>query len=167
MTPDPQLRFRYQVIPEDPAAVRKILESSGFFYDFEVDVAVELVETALQEGEKAGYFFVFAEKDGKTLGYTCFGDIPCTKCSYDIYWIGVHQQERGNGIGGLLLAETEKIIRERGGNGTYLETSGMEKYLPTRNFYLKYHYTVEAVIKDFYDYGDDKYIFVKHLNPAK
>lgn len=161
-----KISFRTEVREDDCKTVRKILESTGFFHDFEVDVAVSLVEEALQQGENSGYYFVFAEDNGITTGYSCFGDIPCTRNSYDIYWIAVSQDQRGKGTGGLLLKETERLIGEKKGNGIYLETSSTEKYLPTRNFYLKYDYVIEAVIRDFYDYGDDKVLFVKRLNPS-
>lgn len=155
--------FRTAVNESDRQHVRDILISSGFFYDFEIDVAEDIVKEYLASGEASGYHFIFAEVNGETVGYTCYGDIPCTKNSYDIYWIGVHENQRGKGIGGQLLLETEKKIDELGGNGIYIETSGKEKYIPTRNFYLKYNYLIEAQIKDFYDYGDDKVLFVKRL----
>jgi len=165
MQSEPTCTFRTSVTEADGQHVRDILISSGFFYDFEIDVAEDLVKEYLKSGEDSGYHFIFADVEGKTVGYTCFGDIPCTKSSYDIYWIGVHENQRGKGIGGLLLREAERKIDELGGNGIYLETSGKEKYLPTRNFYLKYDYKIEAHIKDFYDYGDDKVLFVKRLRP--
>jgi ribosomal protein S18 acetylase RimI-like enzyme len=165
MQTQPQCTFRRTVTENDKQNVREILESTGFFYDFEIDVAVELVEESLKTGEACGYHFVFADVDGKTVGYTCFGDIPCTNNSYDIYWIGVHQSQRGMGLGGLLLLESERIIYKLGGNRVYLETSSMEKYIPTRSFYLKYGYEIEAQIKDFYDYDDDKVLFGKKLKP--
>lgn len=165
MQTNSEVTFRTTVSEADCKNVRGILISSGFFYDFEIDVAEDLVKEYLKSGEASGYHFIFAELEGRTVGYTCFGDIPCTKQSYDIYWIGVHEEMRGNGIGGKLLLETEHRIDALGGNGIYLETSGKEKYLPTRNFYLKYGYAIEAHIKDFYDYGDDKVLFVKRLRP--
>jgi ribosomal protein S18 acetylase RimI-like enzyme len=155
--------FRYDTHEHDMKNVREIIESTGFFYDFEIDVAVELVEERIKFGIESDYYFVFAEHEGKTVGYTCFGPIPCTKQSFDIYWIAVHNNSRGKGLGALLLAETERIINEMGGNGIYLETSSREKYLPTRNFYLKCDYAVESQVKDFYDYDDDKVVFVKRL----
>jgi ribosomal protein S18 acetylase RimI-like enzyme len=163
MTDKVKCTFRETVTEQDKEIVEGILKSSGFFYDFEIEVAVELLDERLQVGPSCGYFFVFAEVEGKTVGYTCFGPVPCTKQSFDIYWIGVHESTRGQGIGALLLYETERIIKELGGNGVYLETSSREKYLPTRNFYLKCNYIIEAQIKDFYDFNDDKVIFVKRI----
>ena len=163
MSQTPPCTFRYKVTEQDRQIVREIVESTHFFYDFEVAIAIELVDEHLQFGIESGYQFVFAELDGKTVGYTSYGPIPCTKQSWDIYWIGVHNDARGKGIGALLMAETERIIHSLGGNGIFLETSSREKFLPTRNFYLKCNYAIDAQIKDFYDYGDDKVIFAKRL----
>lgn len=44
-----------------------------------------------------------------------------------------------------------------------IETSSKEKYQPTRDFYLRNGYRVEAVIKDFYRVDDHRVIFVKHF----
>jgi hypothetical protein len=37
------LIFRENVLPGDNSAIRAIVASSGFFYDHEIEVAVELV----------------------------------------------------------------------------------------------------------------------------
>ena len=44
------------------------------------------------------------------------------------------------------------------------ETSGLEHYTPTRSFYDNNHFTFEARLRDFYDKGDDKYIYFKKLD---
>ena len=70
------ITLRYDVQEQDLATVRAIVESTGFFYPAEVDVAVELVEERLRKGEASGYFFAFAEIDGRTVGYSCYGRSP-------------------------------------------------------------------------------------------
>jgi ribosomal protein S18 acetylase RimI-like enzyme len=157
------LIFRENVLPEDVAAVRSIVASSGFFYDHEIDVAVELVEERLQKGLKSGYLFLFVEQQGRTVGYSCYGEIACTAGSYDLYWIAVHDDFRSQGIGKILLKKSEALIAVRGGRGIWVETSGQDKYRPTRDFYVKSDYHQEAVLADFYGPGDDKFIFVKRL----
>ncbi|MBU0765725.1 MAG: GNAT family N-acetyltransferase, partial [Bacteroidetes bacterium] len=105
-----ELSFRQGACPDDIEIVREIVTSSGFFYDREVDVAVELVCERLEKGEASGYYFLFAEYNKKVAGYTCFGSIACTKGCYDLYWIAVHNDFRGQGIGRILLQKTEDII---------------------------------------------------------
>lgn len=155
--------LRTEVSPSDPETVRDILQSTGFFRDDEIPVAVELVEERLAKGPESGYEFIFAEVDGKTVAYACFGLIPCTLCSYDLYWIGTHQDYRGMGLGKIVLLEVEKTIRALGGNGIYIETSSLPKYEPTRAFYLKNGYPEKARFEDFYDKGDDKVVYVKYV----
>ena len=157
------LLFRENVLPGDNSAVRAIVASSGFFYDHEIEVAVELVEERQEKGLKSGYFFLFAEQDGRVVGYCCYGHIACTIGSFDLYWIAVHNDCRGQGIGKILLKKNEELIADQGGRGIWVETSGQEKYQPTRDFYTHNNYHVEAILKDFYGPGDDKFIFVKRL----
>lgn len=158
-----ELSFRTELRASDPAAVRHIVESSGFFYTHEVDVAVELVEAALAEGPASGYHFVFAELDGKTVGYGCVGPIACTQSSFDFYWIAVHESCRGHGVGRRLVAACEERMRELGASRVYVETSGREQYAPTRHFYRACGYEEVAVFPDFYAPGDAKVVYLKVL----
>jgi GNAT superfamily N-acetyltransferase len=150
-----------EILPHHPAAVRDILASSGFFYSDEIDVGVELAEDALAGGPASGYYFIFVTLGGRTVGFTCFGKIACTGASYDLYWIAVHNDLRGQGIGRLLLETAEEAIRKLGGKRVYIETSSRDIYAPTRGFYEKCGYVAEAVLQDFYYPGDGKYIYVR------
>jgi ribosomal protein S18 acetylase RimI-like enzyme len=157
------ITFRTEVRPKDIETVRDIIISTGFFYDFEVPVAVELVEDRLDHGDQSDYHFLFADQDGITVAYSCFGPIAATEGSFDLYWIATHNDYRGKGIGNLLIGETHRIIREMGGRIVIAETSTLEKYTPTRHFYDRIGYTKEAQINDFYKEGDGKVFFVKRL----
>ncbi len=155
--------YRYDARPEDREHVRRMVASTGFFNTAEVDVAVELVHERLTRGPVSGYHFVFIEKDGQVLGYTCYGHIAGTAASYDLFWIAVDHAARGQGLGQLLMVESERLIALAGGQRVYIETSHREQYVPTRRFYDRAGYRLEAVLKDFYGPGDDKAIYVKVL----
>ena len=153
--------FRYAPVAEDRRRVREIVESTGFFSAAEVDVAVELVDERLAKGEASGYYFVFAELEGRTVGYACYGPIPATAASYDLYWIAVHRDCQGRKYGRILLEESERLIRSAGGRRVYIDTSGRPQYQPTRAFYEHFEFRCEAVLEDFYAPGDGKVIYVK------
>ncbi len=153
--------FRYEATPADRHAVRKIVESTGFFNAAEVAIAVELVDERLAKGPASGYHFVFADRDGRTEGYASYGPIAGTAASYDLYWIAVEASLHRAGLGRTLLAESERLIREAGGRRVYIETSNRDQYVPTRKFYDRCGYQLEALLKDFYGPGDDKAIYVK------
>ncbi|NCO55868.1 MAG: N-acetyltransferase [Bacteroidetes bacterium CG02_land_8_20_14_3_00_31_25] len=156
--------FRNKLKESDLIDIKNIIESTGFFYDYEILVAVELANEAIIKGQKKSeYFFQFIEVDGKTISYSCYGPIACAVGSYDLYWIATHNDFRGKGIGKLILEKTHEAIKKRNGRLVITETSGTEKYIPTRKFYENNGYKAEAIIKDFYQPGDDKYMFVFRL----
>ncbi|MEE4178391.1 MAG: GNAT family N-acetyltransferase [Bacteroides sp.] len=163
MTKNNEFTIRREVVESDLETVRSIIDSSGFFRKDEVEVAVELAGEALEKGDASGYHFLFAEMDGQTLGFACFGPIPCTIGSFDLYWIAVHQDSRGKGIGLSLLKETEALVKQMNGRKIYIETSTMPKYDPTRGFYLSAGYEEAARFSDFYDLGDGKVVFEKNV----
>ncbi len=157
------LTFRQEVLQSDAQRVRELTTSTGFFMDAEIDVAVELVEERLSKGESSGYYFVFAEQGGRVVGYTCFGPIPCTMASFDLYWIAVHDSCRGQGVGKALMRKSEECIAAMGGTRVYIETSSRAQYVPTRQFYFACGYQEAAVLADFYAPGDGKVIYLKVL----
>lgn len=161
------LRYREEPQAQDLEAVRAILVSSRFFSMEEVSVAVELVQERLSVGIRSGYHFIFAETGTEVVGYTCFGPIPLTLSSHDLYWIAVCDACRGQGIGGELLRRTEGRVRELGGDRLYIETSSRRQYDPTRAFYERHGYRAEAVMEDFYAPGDHKVVYVKRIGTVK
>jgi len=157
------LTFRTIPVADDVEIVRNILVSTCFFYDHEVEVAVELVEERLEMGVSSGYYFVFAAVDGVTVAYSCYGPITMSETSFDLYWLATHIDFRGKGIGKALLEETYKDARTMGCKIIIAETSGREYYAPTQAFYKSTGFTLEARLKDFYSVGDDKLFYTKRI----
>ena len=155
--------LRYEVKPSDLLTIRKIVESTGFFHSYEVDIAVDLVEERLRRGNSSGYHFIIAENDSSAGGYVCYGEIACTSGSYDVYWIAVTKESQGCGLGRALMKLTEERIAASGGRRIYLETSGRTDYLPTRRFYERCSYDKAAELPDFYAENDSKVIYVKDI----
>jgi GNAT superfamily N-acetyltransferase len=155
--------YRETARPGDVETVRRMVAESGFFSEEETGVAVELVEERLSKGDRSGYFFVFAERAGRVLGYTCHGPIPGTLSSQDLYWIVVDPALRGRSLGKHLLARTEEAARRMGAARMYAETSSREQYTPTRAFYGRCGYKAEAVLKDYYRPGEDMVMYSKVL----
>lgn len=155
--------YRQQIMPSDPGTIFRIVQSSGFFSTEEISLARELAEEKLEQGSICSYQFLFAEDKDRVLGYTCYGLIPATCGSYDLYWIAVDEQFRSQGLGKELMQKTEDVIRGIGGRFIYVETSSRDQYKPTHGFYESCGYQKEAFLKDFYAEGDSKIIYVKTL----
>lgn len=147
----------------DVCAVRDIITATVFFSDEEITIAGELIEEALLKGAASGYHFIFAENAGTLMGYCCFGPIPLTRESYDIYWVAVQPGQQGSGLGRRLMTVAEDTIRNLGGRRAYADTSSRAQYLPTRNFYEAIGYHRTAFLPDFYAPGDGKVVYCKIL----
>ncbi len=170
MTPTLPAGFRLRQLPEpsDPARVRALVDSLAMFTAEEVDVAEELVLERLQRGPASGYEFVLLDQESgadgwRLAGYACYGRIPCTVASYDLYWIAVDKALQGHGLGRLLLDLTEYLVRAAGGERLLAETSSLPRYAPTRKFYLGTGFFERARFPDFYARGDDKLVYEKGL----
>ena len=155
--------FREVLVREDGRRVRRLIEATGFFHPQETDVAEELVRERLEKGDASGYYFIMAEHYGRLAGYACFGPIPCTASSYDLYWIVVHPDFQNRGLGRRLLNESEHRIKAAGGSRIYVDTSQRSQYASTRAFYEGCGYRLETVLKDFYAVGDGKAVYCKSL----
>jgi GNAT superfamily N-acetyltransferase len=158
------MAFRTQLFQGDSQKIVRLLESTGFFHSYEIEVAKELSDLNLEKGDEAsGYYFIVAHESEEMLGYCCFGLNPCTKSSYDLYWIAVHKDHMGHGIGRKLMALAEQSVVKLGGSIVWVETSGRAIYESTRAFYLAIGYEKVAVMPDFYAPGDDKIVFMKRV----
>lgn len=152
--------LRSLVTKDDLGRIEGILRSSNYFYDHEIDIAKSLVLEHLNLGVDSPYNFLFSE--GSTA-YACYGEVPCTKGTYDLYWIAVENKVRNQGLGGQLLQNLEADILNKGGRLIFIETSERDIYHTTRDFYLKYGYKVVGFYPNFYDKKDGKFVFSKSL----
>lgn len=160
------MQWRTTVQHSDAAAVYTLVTETGFFSKAEELIAIELVEETLSLGKASGYEFVFGDKPdqpGSLLAYTCYGPIPDTVSSFDLYWIAVSPTLRRTGLGRELLQVTERLASQQNASRMFVDTSGREQYAPTRSFYEQMGYRAEARLIDFYAPGDDKVIYAKTL----
>jgi ribosomal protein S18 acetylase RimI-like enzyme len=151
------IRWRRIVDAADPEKIRSLVRATGVFTAEEVRVAGELAQTTVDGSET--YRFLFAERGGEMLGYTCFDRIPLSKVSFDLYWIAVAPSERGTGLAAELMSRTAAFIKSKRGTQVYAETSSKEGYAAARAFYLKSGFTEAARFEDFYEPGDSKIIY--------
>lgn len=157
------IRLRTAITANDIERVRNITASSGYFRNDEVDVAAELATESFQKGSKSGYWFVFADIGDLAVAYCCFGPIPCTIGSYDLYWIAVDADYKRMGIGKLLLAKAEEMAAAMGARTLYIETSARSKYDDTRAFYENNGYRLASILEDFYSPGDHKVTYARKI----
>lgn len=158
-----EIAWRDRVTSADEARVRELVALTGFFTAEEIEIAAELVRERLARGAESGYEFVLAEMGGKLAGYACHGPIAGSDVSHDLYWIAVHPELFGRGIGEIVLRRVEEAVRAAGGRLLYADTSSSGKYAATRAFYTAQGFRQAAVLADFYRAGDGKVVFEKRI----
>jgi len=141
----------------------RILKNTPEFQPFEIIVAIEVIDSCLDDGENSGYRILIAEDDTEITGYICYGPTPLTESTWDLYWEAVDREKRGQGIGRALMKAAEDDIMESKGRMALIETSSTPAYEKTRRFHLGNGYEIIARIPDFYAPGDDKIILRKNI----
>ena len=148
---------------DDRDPILHLLAATGLFAPNEIDVAREVLDAAIAAGAAGHYQSFTAVEAGGPVGWVCIGPTPCTRGTFDIYWIAVAPGRQGRGIGKALMAHAEGRIAGRGGRLAVVETSGRPAQQPTRRFYEALGYRREAQVAGFYAPGDDKVVYTKPI----
>ena len=156
--------LRHALTPADRPAIEAILRESGAFRDEEVAVGLELVDETLDPGPSTDYQWVVAERSGRVVGFACYGPVPMTDGTFDLYWIAVGREEKGSGLASRLDEAVAERVRSVGGRWVLAETSSTPPYTAARRFYAKRGYDLVERIPDFYREGDDRLTFGKRLD---
>jgi ribosomal protein S18 acetylase RimI-like enzyme len=150
---------------KDRAIIADLIVSVENFNQAEVDCALELVDVYLNDSDQNDYQIAVAEDSASEVhAYACWGPVPLTQGTYDLYWIATHPNARGHGYGQALMGFVERNVLEHNGRLLAIETSAKDSYEGTVAFYRRLGYEEASRIKDFYDVGDDRLIFVKRLS---
>ncbi len=153
------------MVAADRGAVARIVSRVGNFSEAEISCALELVDVYLNDPQQKDYRVLVAEdSEGSAGAYACWGPTPLTEGTYDLYWIATDPRLQGRGLGRALVEEIERRVKTAGGRLILIETSSKNSYAVTVEFYHRLGYREEACIRDFYDVGDDCFVFAKRLD---
>lgn len=157
-------RWRKTLRAGDATRITQLVAETGKFSTEEINIAGELAQERLSIGDASGYHFLLAECGTELQGYACFGPVPGSENSWDLYWIAVAPSHQGTGLGRRLMQRAETEIRQAQGRKVYIDTSSSPLYAETRRFYERMGYVLRAEFPDFYRDGDGKAVFEKTLD---
>ncbi len=150
---------------KDRGELHSMLIHSQVFTTEEIDVAMELVDIVLKDESQKDYKIdCMVDDRDQTVGYICYGPIPMTQGTFDLYWIAVDPNFQEQGIGSKLLGFLEEVVREKNGRMILADTSTIPPYEKTKNFYLRNGFQEVARVPDYYHPGNDRITFCKRLN---
>src|SRR4030042_2940280 len=148
----------------DLIRLEEILRSTGYFYEFEIRVALEIADETISKGtEKSGYYWLRVTDENKIVAFANYGKDGFSTHSWELYWIAVHQDVRHKKLGSALLKTIEEKVIKYGGKILWAETSGRPLYASTEGFYKRNGYELQASLKDYYGPGDPKQVYCKVL----
>jgi GNAT superfamily N-acetyltransferase len=151
------------IAPADRKGIEAILRSTEYFYEFEIETALEIADETLSRGEQSGYSWMKITDEDGLVAFANYGKNAFSTHSWDLYWIAVHQNSRNKKLGSVLLKAIEDDVRQLKGKILWIETSGRPLYASTEGFYIRNGYELQASLKEFYGPGDPKQIYAKVL----
>ena len=108
--------------PSDRPRVTEIVRSTGVFRPEELAIALEVFDSAVAKPGVDYHGLGAYDESGLLLGFTCYGNTPCTDATWDLYWIAVDPSGHRRGVGRALMAATEAAIATAGGGPDVVET---------------------------------------------
>ena len=103
-------------------------------------------------------------EDDKPISIGYCAPEKLTKGTYNLLALGVRSDIQSKGTGSRMMTFIENHLHAKGHRVLLVDTSGTNEFAQTRKFYEKLGYTKEAVVRDYWDEGDDKVIYWKKLN---
>jgi GNAT superfamily N-acetyltransferase len=149
----------YPSLPSERDDIAQVTRAAGVFQADELTTPLELFDAYVHDPVASGYYFLSASRDGRVVGYACYGPTPLTEGTFDLYWIVVESAAQGQGIGRAIFERVVTEITQRQGRLMMIWTSGTPAYTRTRSFYMRVGCKLEAEIRDFYRPDDDLCIF--------
>ncbi|MDX2268801.1 MAG: N-acetyltransferase [Bryobacter sp.] len=156
--------------PESLPDLLKIAEETGMFLGEELgffQARLELYFHALEVQEAPPEMLLAAWDNSQPanppIGAVFIAPETMAQGVANLLFIGVLQEHRNKGIGGLLLNHFESFARSRGNRLGMIETGGNAMFAPAWELYRRAGYEQIARIPDYYADGLDKLIFWKRL----
>jgi len=144
------------------AEVKAVIDACGLFPSELLD---GMTAEYFKDQARAGYWLTY--DDGKPVAVAYCAPEPMTQGTWNLLLIAVHPDRQGKGYGAAMMHHLERALAANGQRVLLVETSGLPAFEKTREFYRKMGYDEEARIREFYQAGEDKIVFLKAVNPPK
>jgi ribosomal protein S18 acetylase RimI-like enzyme len=147
------------VLKKDIESLKKVVDSSELFPS---EYLEKMISDYFNNKDTQDIWFTYiVDNTPKAIGY-CVPE-KLTNGTYNLLAIGVSRDIQRNGIATEMMDYIEQQLKYKDGRILIVETSSDNAQIGARNFYQKIGYTEMAIIKDFWNDGEDKIVFWKKL----
>ncbi|GAB4526698.1 MAG: GNAT family N-acetyltransferase [Pleurocapsa sp.] len=132
---------------------------------FPSDMLDEMISEYFENDNSKDYWITYEED--KLVGLAYYAPERMAEGTWNLYLIAVHPDYQGQGRGASMVSYVEQMLAKNGERVLLVETSGLPSFESTQSFYRKCGFEQEAIIREFYQAGEDKLVFRKSLTDAK
>ena len=129
---------------------------------FPPEVLDEMIKPFLHGDEQQHRWLVCETDTDGVIGFSYTKSEDLTDRVWNLLAIGFRTQHQDRGFGTKLIEEVERVLA--GERIIIVDTSSLDDFDKTRDFYRNRGYDQEAVIRDYWANGDDKITFRKRLS---
>lgn len=148
-----------EVIHSDLDSLKIVLDSCGLFPSEFLD---EMISDYFNNLDTNEIWFTYVENNSPiSIGY-CIPE-KLTSGTYNLLAIGVSENHQRKGVAVEMMNFIEQKLKTIGARVLIVETSSDDAQIGARNLYQKLGYNQEAVIRDFWNEGEDKIVYWKKL----
>jgi len=148
-----------KVIQQDIPALKEVLDTLELF---PAEMLEDMTSDYFNNPETQDIWFTALENDKPiSIGYAAPEQL--TDGTYNLYALGVRSDIQSKGIGKQMMDFVEKELQQNGARILIVDTSSTKAFQKSRQFYENLGFTREAVIRDFWEEGDDKVVYRKKL----
>lgn len=148
-----------EVIHSDLDSLKIVLDSCGLFPSEYLD---DMISDYFHNLDTNEIWFTYVENNSPiSIGY-CIPE-KLTSGTYNLLAIGVSENHQRKGVAVEMMNFIEQKLKTIGARVLIVETSSDDAQIGARNLYQKLGYNQEAVIRDFWNEGEDKIVYWKKL----
>ncbi len=152
--------------PDEAARIKQLAVAANMFDEESVGFFDDIL-AGFFDGTAQGHAWLVVPGAGDGLvGAAYYAPEPFADRMWNLYFLAVHPDVQGQGVGQALIEHVESTLRELGDQTArtlIVETSSTDQYAGTRAFYARRGFVEEARIRQYYGPDDDKIVFWKQL----
>ena len=143
---------------EDIGAIKEIIHANNLFPSSMLD---DMLKGYFNGSNSDDHWLILDKVLPLAVAY--YTSERMTDGTWNLLLIAVHPAHQSKGLGTTLLGFIEHQLIEEMQRLLIVETSGLPQFENARCFYERYGFVKEAVIRDFYQAGEDKITLTKAI----